>query len=267
MSVLVFDIGGTHLRMAIGEADQINEVSKMPTPHDPNQAIAVITEFAKTNIPELAFACGGVPGLIENGIVHSSPHLPEWNDCNFADALSNALHVPVQIANDAEMAGLGEAVYGAGKNYELVTYIGIGTGIGGSYIVHKKVAPHASAGGFEPGRQVLDVESGTTFEEYNSGSALEKRFDMHPKDLSPEIYTELLPILVAGLRNVILTWSPEILVLGGSLMNETNGYRLHDVTQMLQATPDLVGLVPVVAHAALGDENGLYGALAASTSG
>jgi predicted NBD/HSP70 family sugar kinase len=128
----------------------------------------------------------------------------------------------------------------------------------------KKVAPHAH--GFEPGRQVMNVESGASLDELVSGSALQQRFGKAPKDVPREAYEELTPTLAAGLCNVILEWSPEVLILGGSLMNEDNGYRVTDIQQVLASMPRLHDLLPVITHASLGDENGLHGALAACSA-
>lgn len=260
MSTLVFDIGGTNLRMAVGTDNAVHDVQKIPTPEHPEEAIAALATYAKEKISDATGASGGIAGFIQGGIVHSSAHLPEWKEFHFAEKLSEALHLPVHITNDAEAAAVGEAVYGAGKGYGLVAYIGIGTGIGGSLIVNGVPAPHAQ--GFEPGHQVLEVSSGETFEELVSGSGLLKRFGTPAKELPRTVYDELTPTLAAGLYNVLLEWSPEVLVLGGSLMNEENGYRVSDVERALSEMPQVFSTAPTLRHAQLGDENGLYGALA-----
>jgi glucokinase len=266
MSTLLFDIGGTTMRMAHGNqsenADTIENVKKIPTPEDPNEAIAALAEYAK-NIAvngNVESACGGIAGIITDGVIISSPNLPTWNGFNFSDALHKALGVLTHILNDAEAAAIGEATYGAGKNYSHVAYIGIGTGVGGANVVDKKLASHAH--GFEPGRQILDIETGETFEQLVSGGSLEKRYGLEAKELPREIYEDYTPILAAGLLNILVDWSPEVLVLGGSLMNETNGYRIEEVRAALAGMSDVSVLLADIVHSELGDENGLYGALA-----
>lgn len=259
MTSLLFDIGGTSMRVARGADGTLSGIHKMPTPEDPYAAVACIVFYAK-GIPDLASVSGGIAGLIEEGVVRRSPHLSRWNGFPFASALAEALMVPVSVKNDAELAALGEAVYGAGKDYALVGYLGIGTGIGGAHIENKRIAPHAS--GFEPGHQILDIDTGATFEGLVSGSALKRAFGKPAQELPRTVYEDLTPTLVTGIYNVLLAWSPDVLVLGGSLMNDENGYRMKDVERLLATLPGALPQMPVLAHSALGDDNGLWGALA-----
>lgn len=260
MTVLLFDIGGTSMRMAQGGNDAISGIRKVPTPEDPYAAVTLLVSYAKEEIRSLEAVSGGVAGLIEGGVVRRSPHLSSWNGFPFASALAEALMVPVEVRNDAELAALGEAVYGAGKAYRLVGYLGIGTGVGGAHVEDKRIAPHAS--GFEPGHQILDIDTGATFEALVSGSALAAAFGKPAHLLPRKVYDDLAPTLVTGIYNVLLAWSPDVLVLGGSLMNDENGYRVDDVRELLERIPGALPEMPAIAHAALGDQNGLYGALA-----
>ncbi len=191
-------------------------------------------------------------------------HLPGWKEFPFEERLAARLQVPTALRNDAELAALGEAHYGAGKGYALVGYAGIGTGVGGALIYYGRPAPHAAS--LEPGHQILDVETGATFEDLVSGSGLKKLFGAAAKDLSRDVYDERTPFLAAGLYNLILEWSPDVLVLGGSLVNDTNGYRLKDIEQALRAIPTTLPHLPPLRLATLGDENGLCGALALAST-
>jgi mannose-6-phosphate isomerase len=275
MSILLFDIGGTNMRMAVGStadvptddidpavgnSELIQEIQKISTPENPTDAIEIIAEYVKQNLPDISSACGGMAGILEDGVV--SPNLSTWEGFNFQEALSNVLAVPVYIINDAEAAAIGEATFGAGKEYGHVAYIGIGTGIGGSHLLHEKVIPHEH--GYEPGRQIIDVETGETFEQLVSGSGLERRLGKPAKELPREAYDEMIPILAAGLFNIILEWSPEVLVLGGSLLNEGNGYSIDALKKELAGMSDFSLILCDIVHASLGDNNGLYGAFAVS---
>ncbi|MES2668297.1 MAG: ROK family protein [Patescibacteria group bacterium] len=260
MTALLFDIGGTTMRMAAGQVDPLEHIEKVPAPRTPGEAVEVLALYAKEVGLPFAKASGGIAGIISDGAVISSPHLPAWNGFAFAAELEKALGIPCEVRNDAELAGLGEAVYGAGKGFELVAYLGIGTGIGGALVSGGQVAPHAE--GFEPGHQILDVETGATFEGLVSGHALERFFGTPARDLTREVYDGLTSTVAAGVYNVILTWSPGILVLGGSLINEENGYRVADIEKALHALPHVLPELPILVQAQLGDECGLYGALA-----
>lgn len=263
MSTLLFDIGGTTTRMAVGD-DTVSRIQKVPTPLNPEDVVALLASYVNEQALEIQSAEGGIAGVIEEGVIRTSPHLSSWNGFPFAERLSATLGIPVRIRNDAEMAALGEAVHGAGKGYGIVAYLGIGTGIGGALVVNGEVAPHAS--GFEPGHQVLDIDTGDTFEGLVSGHALENKHGSQAKELSREIYGELTPTLAAGIYNVLLAWAPDVLVLGGSLMNEENGYRVTEVEDALARMPSALPSMPLILRASLGDECGLYGALSAASS-
>lgn len=260
MTVLLFDIGGTRMRMALGDESGVTDVRKIPTPADPHEAVAAIAAYAVKHAPVAAF--GGVTGVVEDGVIVSSPHLSSWNGCAFRALLKASLGISVHVQNDAELAGLGEAVYGAGKGKRIVAYLGIGTGVGATLVVDGKVAPHAT--GFEAGHQVLDIATGATLEGLVSGSALEKATGMNAAELPREQYDRATPALVTGIYNLLLAWSPDLLVLGGSLMNEDNGYRMKDIERLLTTMPSVLPHLPQVSRSLLGDECGLYGALARS---
>lgn len=57
------------------------------------------------------------------------------------------------LANDADLVGLGEAVYGAGKGYKVVAYFTVSTGVGGARIVNKRIDKGVFS--FEPGWQYV----------------------------------------------------------------------------------------------------------------
>ena len=262
MSTLLFDIGGTTLRLATSGNGTVENVQKFKTPAHPLDAIALFLRYMNEEAPDIKAVYGGIAGVVEDGVIRSSPHLQTWESSPFQEMLRNALGVPVRVENDAALAALGEATYGAGKGHSLVGYIGVGTGIGGALVVGGEIAPNE--GGFEPGHLILDVSEAATFEQLVSGSGLEKHIGKPAKDIERDVYDALTPLLAAGLYNVMLTWSPEVLVVGGSLMNEENGYRMDSVRQELNDIPTILPVLPRVKPAMLGDENGLYGALALS---
>jgi predicted NBD/HSP70 family sugar kinase len=259
MTALLFDVGGTNMRIARGADGRVDAVRTLPTPARPEDAIAALAAYASEGVT-IEIVSGGIAGVIENGAVRKAPHLPGWDGFSMQRALEAALGVPARVRNDAELAALGEAVHGAGKGARIVAYVGIGTGVGGALVVDGLVAPHAS--GFEPGHQVIDLDTGATLEGIVSGSALASAYGVPAHEVPGEAYRERAHALAVGLYNAVLEWSPEVLVLGGSLMNEEDGYRLDEVRAELAAIPTVLPALPEVRHALLGDENGLYGALA-----
>jgi glucokinase len=72
------------------------------------------------------------PGPLDprTGVVINPPNLPCWRDFPLAEEIRRAYKVPVTVDNDANAAGLAEALWGAGVGYRCVFYATVGTGIG-----------------------------------------------------------------------------------------------------------------------------------------
>lgn len=80
--------------------------------------------------------CGvglGIPGIVDPqaGIVHQSPHFPDFVNINIRERLQQRVALPLHIDNDVNMFALGEARYGAGKGIPHFVMMTLGTGIGG----------------------------------------------------------------------------------------------------------------------------------------
>jgi predicted NBD/HSP70 family sugar kinase len=166
---------------------------------------------------------------------------------------------PVTVLHDADLGALGEAVYGAGKDFRAVAYAGIGTGLGMGLVVEKKLVHEPF--GFEAGNQIVRVGE-LSLSKTISGNALKMRFGKEPKDLPREVYEAMTPLLATGLYNTLLHWVPDVLILGGSLMNEENGYRFENIKSFLENIPRPLPALPPLRLSALGDDANLYGARA-----
>ncbi len=265
MSVKIgFDIGGTSMRVASVSENGIGVVLKANTPQSPKEAalklIALIHEAAD-GLPVEAIA-GGCPGTIEkNNRILRNPNLEEWVGFELGSHIKEEFKdASLAIENDADLAGLGEATYGSGVDKKIIAYVGIGTGVGTTRIVSGVIDAHRF--GFEAGHQILDVAAGTTLEETVGGRFVAEKYGMHPRDVPRREYDKLTPFLVAGLYNSILHWSPDVLILGGSMMNEENGFRVADVQAALERLPKHFPTLPEIKKASLGDSAGLHGARA-----
>ena len=75
------------------------------------------------------------PGLVDTyqGVVRYSNNFG-WHNVPLAKDLSDCLELPARIANDAQCAALGEALYGAGKGIPRMAMLTIGTGVGGGFV-------------------------------------------------------------------------------------------------------------------------------------
>ena len=262
MSHIVFDIGGTHLRVARLESGAPSEAQKIETPASPDEAFTALVALAgRVAGGTVDGISGGVAGVIgKDGTVLSSPNLPEWNGFPLARKLSERFSAPAFLHNDSDLAGLGEALFGAGQGARIVAHLRLGTGVGGTRIVEGEIDDHAQ--GFEPGHQVVELSTGASLESLIGGAALRKKYGMPPPKLSPEIWKELTPALAIGIWNAIVHWSPDIVVLGGSLFDGPLAFQLDEVRASVEQCRRVLPTVPPIVLGTLDDRAGLYGAAA-----
>ena len=259
---IVFDIGGTSMRVATVVADRVSEARKIFTPQDPKEGVKALVNLMRecAGDESIEAAARGFPGVVVGGAIQYAPNLPEWKGVMLAKELTRALEAPVEVLNDGDCAALGEAVYGSGRGARIVAYVGIGTGIACGRIIDGRI--DSGVYDLEAGHQIVDAKGGRELEELVSGRAFEKRYGVHPSKAPREGYVEMTPILAAGLYNMVLHWSPEVFVLGGGMMNENNGYRLLDIASALKRFSSPYPKLPELRLAEHKDASGLYGALA-----
>jgi glucokinase len=100
------------------------------------------------------------PGPIDvvRGVLVNPPNRPGWHNVHLADMLYEATGAKVHVANDADMAGLGEYHRGAGRGTTNMIYITWSTGVGGGLILDGKLhrGAHGTAG--EVGHMIIDPD-------------------------------------------------------------------------------------------------------------
>lgn len=269
---VVFDIGGTKTRIAAShDGNTFENPVIIDTPKLFEDAVErfreVTHEFAQTE-PIEAMA-GGIRGVLnrdKSGIL-SEIYLTDWVGRPIKEALGSACAAPVYLENDTALVGLGEATVGAGQGEWIVAYITVSTGVGGVRIVDRKV--DEAVLGFEPGKQIIDSDNslcpdcpGNTLEAYISGGHVEKRFGKPAYKITDEkVWKDLSGYLAIGLHNIVVHWSPSIVVLGGSMITGDPAIPLDMITQKLRETLMILPEPPRVVKATLGDLGGLHGAL------
>ena len=235
------------------------------TPNDPRDGIRLLTEMIEKQLADrqCESLCGCVPGVMENDILVSSPHLPNWKGLNIKEELSKHFGCdPIIIVHDASLACLGEAVYGAGKGYKAVAYMTVSTGIGGGYVVDRKIEKHKF--NTEIGHQIIDMENNLTLEGIASGTAIKEKYGCILSELTGEERKEAIQkishALAVGIHNTIDHWSPDIIILGGSVILNSNDL-FEGVIEELGNIADVYPAMPKIVRASLGDSSALYGAL------
>lgn len=248
---LLFDIGGTHTRLATSDGEKLLNIKTYATPQDFDQAILLFGETAKALLrsnklrlldnQKIDLAVGGVRGPLDKDKTHfvSNSRLPQWVNKPLKKELEKAIHAPVCLQNDAALAGLAEAIKGAGSGYKTVGFLTIGTGVGGVRIVDGKVDEESVT--LEPGHSI--IIGGKELENLISGPAIKESYGENPN------WDEICRNLSLGLNTLVDRWSPDIFILGGGVVNSLPFQKLK-VAKTLR-----------IVKASLGDSAGLYGAL------
>jgi predicted NBD/HSP70 family sugar kinase len=267
---LIFDIGGTKMRFASSfDGKNLQDIVITQTPRQYEQAIKLISDFLDKSSDlshdgnEIVI---GLPGVFnkEKTELVAAPNLPMWVAKPIKKDVEGFTNSKVFLENDAELSGLGEAVHGSGIGFPIVAYITLSTGIGGARIVNGNI--DVSKYGFEPGHQIInaDVVIGgrmIDFEGLVSGIGIQTRYGKKPEEITDlETWKEIEKFISVGLANTILHWSPDVLVLGGGLL-QSEFLSIERIKKTISELISVFPTVPEIRKGTLGDEAGLFGGL------
>ena len=297
------DVGGTAIKGAvIDENGSLFGEDSVPTAGGEDIVNCIETlcnRLMKLNgekVKGIGIGCAGVIDSAGGTVVRARNLFLE----NFplVKLLKEKINLPVKITNDANAAALGEAKFGAGKNYKNSIFVTLGTGVGGGIVIDGKLFEGNKSAGAEIGHMVIErggepCSCGRRgcFEAYSSATAL-KRLTKHAMEedagsamwtkytsdtvtgktafeffqtdhAAGEVVKKYIDYLACGLTNLANIFRPEIIMLGGGVSKE--GERL---TAPLQEILDREMFAPPqyapvkVAVATLGSAAGAYGAAA-----
>ena len=162
------DLGGTNVRTLL--VDENGEsYSEVRGATEREQGPDYVCEKIIKQIESLDYSvCGGLKGVEGIGIGVPGPvdtirkvmtlssNLPGFTEYPIAKELEDEFNMPVYVDNDANVAGLAEALVGAGKLQPIVYYVTISTGIGGALVVNGRVVSGKSGYAGEVGNLVVD---------------------------------------------------------------------------------------------------------------
>jgi predicted NBD/HSP70 family sugar kinase len=243
--VLAADIGGTHMRAALVDAGgAVVHRRSAPTPtwsEAPAALIELIRSVRASDVAEaVSHAVVGLPGDVDYraGRLLWAPNLPEsWPDLLSQDQLSAQLGLRTHIANDADLAVLGEAIGGAGRGTADQAYLTISTGIGAGVVLGGELV-HGVRSLAEVGHTIIDWHAWrrgepATLEELGSGSGIARlaretglgELDAVGVEASARegderaagIWRGAIYACAAGVANVVMSYSPSLVVIGGGL--------------------------------------------------
>jgi glucokinase len=243
--VLAADVGGTHMRAALVDAAGkvlLRRSAETPAEaHVPRALIDLLRAVgAEDGHGAASHAVLGLPGAVDYdaGRLLWAPHLPEsWPHQLSRAALTRQLGMDVHVANDADLAAVGEAFFGAGAGSTDVAYLTISTGIGAG-VVHGGRLLHGRRSLAEVGHTVIDWRAWqegrpSTLEELGSGSGVARMSLEHAlgalsaRDIASaaaqgdaqarEVWHSAIAACATGVANLIMAFYPSTVVIGGGM--------------------------------------------------
>lgn len=158
------DLGGTNVRVAKID-DDMNIVQDIIKPshglEGPRELVRDTIFSMLDEIEDLDKCAGigiGVPGAVDSvrKVMTISSNMKDFKDYPLADLIEERYKLPCFVDNDANVAGLGEAVAGAGKGYPSVYYVTHSTGIGGAFVTDNKIISGKNGYAGEIGNIIVD---------------------------------------------------------------------------------------------------------------
>ncbi|MEK7567757.1 MAG: ROK family protein [Patescibacteria group bacterium] len=262
---IVADIGGTKMRIA-GSKDlaSFTEPVIIDTPQDFETGLKLfvdaIEKICYGEEPEKV--CVGLPGVLnaERTALFRAPNLRGWEKQDIKVRLEKEIGSRVFLENDSALVALGEANFGAGRQFPIMMYLTVSTGVGGARIVNKKIDQRRF--GFEPGHHIVMIDGKPhELENLISGTAIEKKYGKKPYEITDEnVWDYCARQVASAIYNLMLDWSPDGVVLGGSMFKEI-GIKVDRVVYEMKHLPVIFPELPKIKKAELGELGGLYGGL------
>lgn len=213
------------------------------------------------------------------GCITSTPK-PGWAQTDVAGALRQALDLPVAFDTDVNAAALGEYRWGAAQGLDTFLYLTVGTGIGGGAmmngcLLHGLLHPEMGHIRLPHDWQVDPFPGccpyhGDCLEGLASGPAIEARWGQPGITLPHDHpgWTLEVHYLALGLVTLLCTLSPQRIILGGGVMQQTHLFprMRHEVQRFLNGYMQLPALRDsidtYIVPPALGNRAGVLGAMA-----
>jgi glucokinase len=237
-----------------------------------------------------------VPGSVNvaAGVIVKAPNLPCLNGFELTAALTAELKRPAILENDANAAAIGEMWQGAGRNRRTIVCVTLGTGVGGGIILDGELWRGVNDSAAEIGHMCVDPFGGVAcmcgsrgcLEVYASATAIVRmtrearpRYPnsvLQPKqeltsekiyraglagdELALEVFRRMGVYLGIGLANLINILNPEMIVIGGGVVNGWDLFARHMNHEVRERAFPLPAEQVEIVAAECGDDAGLLGA-------
>ncbi|MDD5793906.1 ROK family protein [Clostridium sp. HCP1S3_B4] len=304
--VIGVDLGGTKISTAVSTLDgeilkQTVVATKAEEGEEPvlSRIIGTISEVlvgADISKDEVEAIGIGSPGPLDakKGVIITTPNLP-FKNYNVVQPIKDKFGIPVYLDNDANVAAIGEYMFGAGKGTKNIVYFTVSTGVGGGAVLNGQAYRGNTSNALEIGHMTVDAHGPRCncgnigcLEAISSGTAIGKKgreaaatkvetslknYDnitsyevfkeaKNGDAVAKEIVDNAMNYLGIGVANAITIFDPEMVIIGGGVSKV--GDILFDTVRKVvnkrcfKSMADACKIVP----AGLGTDAGVVGAVA-----
>lgn len=282
MRIVVLDIGGTSIKSALWEDGILSNIKECDTQAKQGGAFVVerAIQIIKTYeaFDRIGISTAGQVDSREGFIRYANENIPGYTGMKIKEILTETFGVPVAVENDVNAAAIGEAHFGAGREYDAFLCLTYGTGVGGAIVMEKEVYTGSAFSAGEFGgivvhgnqRKAGDAFSGC-YEKYASTTALVAKamnydaslingrriFERIGEAAIQNIVDEWLEEVVYGLTSIIHIFNPACIVLGGGILVQP--YIVEKLNEMVYISIMTSFKNVVLKQAELGNQAGLLG--------
>ena len=282
MNILCFDIGGTQIKSMIKNENEDIELLNIKSRASKGARLVKEDIFASINklkekykIAGIAISTAGMVDPNTEKIAYANDNFKGYIGFDWKKLIKDEFKLKSVVENDVKSAALGEYYYGAGKGYDSMFALTVGTGIGGALIIDGQIYRGASGQAGEIGYLPM---GDSIFEKISSTTALiNKAKDLYPaKNYSDgvkifdaidkndpeaiELIDHMTENLARGIANIMLIVSPSIILIGGGISEQKDKFIDPIRQKVKRLVPENVYNSTTITNTSLGNKSGLYGA-------
>ncbi|MBK1832772.1 ROK family protein [Roseibacillus ishigakijimensis] len=250
------DFGGTTVKIGVVQGSEILDKAPPIATQDYTSAPPLIDDIARTaealraRFPGIAAVGAGMPGFVDfpTGRVHRLTNVEGWTNIFLKKELEDRLRLPATIDNDANAMAYAEWKLGAGRGFNHLVALTLGTGVGGGLVIDGKLARGANSVGSELGHVSINYKGRTGpygnhggLEEYIGNNEIVARArelyreaghrlsldDCSPKTLAESalegdpvalrVWDGIAEKLACALTSTVFLLNPEAIIIGGGV--------------------------------------------------
>ncbi|WP_404932614.1 ROK family protein [Pediococcus acidilactici] len=280
--LVAIDIGGTTIKFALWENEKLNNFTKIKTPDNLSDFYKILKSGLKkvANDKSIDGVAISSPGAVNKitGVIEGVSAVPYIHNFNIRKELKRVFKLPLTIENDANCVALAEITDGAGRNNNSIVAIVIGSGIGGSVVINRKIWHGSHLLGGEFGYIINNskemrtlstiaspVELGRRYsrimnQNYSGQEVLELAKKGEPKAKAE--FKNAVSALAQAIFNIQYTLDPEKILIGGAISNDSFFIELiKKEVRRISSTTKIASLNIQISACKYLDESNLRGAV------